>query len=379
MDYVKQAQEGPKLLFFSGGTALKKFSRQLKKYTYNSYHYITAFDSGGSSAVLRQHFDMPGIGDVRSRVIALANESTISSRDIYTLLSYRLSIDKSSAALHQELVSLSSGSHLLIASIQAPLKQYVMSTLKVFLEHKPESFDLAYACIGNLVMAGAYIANKGNIDQVIHDFSYWLDIRGNVRLIVEGQYHLYAQFDNGETLIGQHLITCKKTRPSNSNIQRIGLSSQADKLMPIRPEITVSMHDNICSSELICYPMGSFYSSLIASLLPKGVGAAICQSAAPKVYIPNLGVCSEQQGMGFKESIDTLLFYLRLDKPNASTEQLVNYVIVDTQSGLYPWSIDNEYLKELGITLIDLSLLTEDSAPFYDDDKLIHVLLGLCR
>ena len=42
---------GPKVLFFSGGTALRDVSRRLKRYTHNSIHLITPFDSGGSSGL----------------------------------------------------------------------------------------------------------------------------------------------------------------------------------------------------------------------------------------------------------------------------------------------------------------------------------------
>ena len=44
---------GPRVLFFSGGSALNGISRQLKTYTFNSIHLITPFDSGGSSQILR--------------------------------------------------------------------------------------------------------------------------------------------------------------------------------------------------------------------------------------------------------------------------------------------------------------------------------------
>ena len=45
---------GPRVLFFSGGTALRDTSRKLVGYTHNSIHLITPFDSGGSSAHLRR-------------------------------------------------------------------------------------------------------------------------------------------------------------------------------------------------------------------------------------------------------------------------------------------------------------------------------------
>ena len=56
--YRRAPEYGPKLLFFSGGTALRELSEVLVEYTHNSIHLITPFDSGGSSAVLRRAFAM---------------------------------------------------------------------------------------------------------------------------------------------------------------------------------------------------------------------------------------------------------------------------------------------------------------------------------
>ena len=42
---------GPRLLFFSGGSALRELAEILVEYTHNSIHCITPFDSGGSSAM----------------------------------------------------------------------------------------------------------------------------------------------------------------------------------------------------------------------------------------------------------------------------------------------------------------------------------------
>src|SRR5690606_4221563 len=54
--YARAPEIGPTVLFFSGGTALRKTSRVLTEFTHNSVHLITPFDSGGSSAKLRDAF-----------------------------------------------------------------------------------------------------------------------------------------------------------------------------------------------------------------------------------------------------------------------------------------------------------------------------------
>src|SRR3954447_20786544 len=84
---------GPRILFLSGGTALRPLCRVLKQFTHNSIHLITAFDSGGSSAQLRQAFAMPAIGDLRNRIVALADESVRGNPQIYRLFTHRLPVD----------------------------------------------------------------------------------------------------------------------------------------------------------------------------------------------------------------------------------------------------------------------------------------------
>ncbi len=47
--YARDPAYGPRLLFFSGGSALRPLSRELINYTWNSIHIITAVDYSGTS------------------------------------------------------------------------------------------------------------------------------------------------------------------------------------------------------------------------------------------------------------------------------------------------------------------------------------------
>jgi hypothetical protein len=47
----------------------------LCRFTHNSIHLISPFDSGGSSAVIREAFDMMAVGDIRNRLMSLADET----------------------------------------------------------------------------------------------------------------------------------------------------------------------------------------------------------------------------------------------------------------------------------------------------------------
>ena len=87
--YHRAPEIGPRLLFFSGGTALREVSQILTDYTHNSFHLITPFDSGGSSATLRRAFGMISVGDLRNRLLALADRKLRGHPEIYRLFAYR--------------------------------------------------------------------------------------------------------------------------------------------------------------------------------------------------------------------------------------------------------------------------------------------------
>eukprot|EP01047_Picozoa_sp_COSAG01_P079078 COSAG01_NODE_14855_length_1403_cov_0.895706_1_plen_462_part_01 len=97
---------GPQVLFFSGGSALRAISQALKRYTHHSVHLITPFDSGGSSATIRDAFDMLAVGDLRNRLTALADDGAYGNPDFLALASYRLPESTDSAQLTAELTSM---------------------------------------------------------------------------------------------------------------------------------------------------------------------------------------------------------------------------------------------------------------------------------
>ncbi|MEN6467776.1 MAG: 2-phospho-L-lactate transferase CofD family protein [Smithella sp.] len=120
--YARSPELGPKLLFFSGGTALKRTCKSLIQYTHHSCHIITAFDSGGSSAQIRKAFSMLSIGDLRNRLMALADQTVKGNPSIYELFSYRLSADQPSGMLLKKLESIARGHDSLVDGIPTPMR-----------------------------------------------------------------------------------------------------------------------------------------------------------------------------------------------------------------------------------------------------------------
>ncbi|MBC2714137.1 MAG: GAK system CofD-like protein [Desulfobacteraceae bacterium] len=377
--FKKNPELGPKLLFFSGGTALRDLSKHLINYTWNSIHIITPFDSGGSSAELRKKFKMPAVGDIRNRLMALADQSFQGNPDIYSLFAYRLPKDKNQHILMEELYSMAKGKHPMVVIIVDPMRKIIRNHLYLFLEKISETFDLRGASIGNVILTAGYLSNRRLFDPVIFIFSKLVECRGIVRPIVNKYRHLAAELEDGTVLIGQHLLVGKESARIQSRVKKVFLTDETQKPLPVDVPIRKKMRSLISQADLICYPMGSFYSSIIANLLPKGVGDAVSQVDCPKVYIPNTCADPETHGMTLADQVKILLIYLKKDNPKLiGNKRVLNYVLVDNQPGTYPGGIDKEGIKDLGVQIIDYPIVTSRTSPQIDEQQLICLLLSLC-
>lgn len=376
--YHRSPELGPKILFFTGGSALRDTSTELIGYTHNSIHIITPFDSGGSSAKLRDAFDMPAIGDIRNRLLALADRSLHGNPEIFQLFVHRFPADTPQKILQKELDSMIRGKHKLVADIPDPMRKIIRHYLYVFDQVKPKTFDLHKASIGNLVLTGGYLETRRQMDPVIFIFSRLVSVRGVVRPVVNKSLHLVAEMENGNRIVGQHLLTGKEAKPIASKVKQLYLSASPESVEPVEVSIRNKMKSLIADAEMICYPMGSFYSSIIANFLPKGVGEAIRGNSCPKIFIPNTAPDPESYGMDINEQIETLIRYLRQDNPSEiKVSDVLNFVITDTRNASYAGRLDKKKLAADDIEVIDLPLVTPESHPYIDAKQLVAFLLSL--
>jgi CofD-related protein of GAK system len=376
--YEKAPEFGPRILFFSGGTALRELSAQLIHYTHNSIHIITPFDSGGSSAELRKAFRMPAVGDIRNRLMALADQGIYGNHEIFALFSYRLPKTKTRDMLVAEIKEMAKGRHPLVAGIPDPMRKLIRNHLFFFIDIMPASLDLRGASLGNIILASGYLNNRRLIDPVIYLFSMLVRVRGTVRPIVNKHRHLVAELDSGELITGQHMFTGKQKPPVNGKIGRIYLSGSKKQPRPVEVKIRNKMKELIQSAELICYPMGSFYSSLIANLLPRGVGEAVSRVRCPKVYVPSTYPDPECRGLNPTSQTETLLSYLKADDPGGiKNPQVLDAVLVDRKNGQYAAPVDEKKLNQMQISVIDYPLVSPESSPAVDAGRLAQCLLSL--
>jgi len=370
---------GPNLIFFSGGSALRELSILLKEYTHNSVHLITPFDSGGSSAEIRRCFDMLSVGDLRNRLLALSDNCSNSTSvlgscppEVTQFFSHRLTKDSEQEA-REEYQSLLNGKHMLAKAVRMPWRSILISHLRWFDQRRPSDFDLRGASVGNLLLTGCYLEHSRDIVTAISLIWTLLGAKGHVRPINGANLHLRTYYADGSVEVGQH----KMGKGEKKKILQMDFVEYLDES---QPQIAQKCEIDSISSELICqkadvivYPMGSFFSSVLVNLLPSGVGRAIAHRNCPKLYIPNTGNDPELYEYTLWECIQQIVTLVRKDcceeeQDNAiiSISDILQYILVDTQNCYYcvPMKEHFQEITDLGITIIDV--------PLVDDDQVIN-------
>ncbi|WP_373000722.1 GAK system CofD-like protein [Marinobacter sp.] len=378
--YRKAPELGPKILFFSGGSALRTFSEVLASYTHNSIHLVTPFDSGGSSAELRRAFAMPAVGDLRARLLSLADDSVTGHPEILALFSHRLTNKNGKVSLEQSLQDLSNGRHPLLKAIAEPMRSLIQSYIAEFRQQMPPSFDLADASVGNLILTGGYLLHNRSLDPIAFLFGQLIKTRGIVRTTTDADLQLEVELENGRIIRGQHRFTGKETAEIDSPIKSMKLSGEADDVDPLNASrVCKETRKLIDSAELLVFPPGSFYSSIIANILPKGVSKAIQKNSAPRVYVPSLGTDLETLGMTLVDQIRVLEGYLPARATNSPGKKPgIDLLLFDSRLLEVSNSQIESIRNNLGVQVIDVDLAKDDlDLNRYDDIKLAEALLAL--
>ncbi|NDV27903.1 GAK system CofD-like protein [Desulfovibrio sp. JC010] len=371
-------KEHPAIVFFSGGTALNGLAAELAKVNPACAYIITTFDSGGSSAALREVFDMPAVGDVRNRLLALADTVSPEKANIVEMLNTRLPSYADRTALYGQLSHLANGSHTLMDGFSEVVRKILSERFALFIELAGDSFDPVNASLGNIVLAAGFMAHQRVLAPPIAQLSRLIGARGIVRASTVDNGHLAVRLVNGEILAGQHLFTGKERDPVASPIDGMWICSGVDDPWP-RPVHASSLAINLVNdADLIVYPMGSFYSSTLAAVSPQGLGQAVSNNSCPKVFIPNMGFDPELIGHDINLQVERLLEILRMDNAAyISSDKALNYIIIDSESGNYQEEQDFTALEKLPLKVIDRRLVSDESGGLIDPRLLSPILMEL--
>lgn len=368
---------GPALLFFSGGTALRNLSRQLVKVSHRSLHVITPFDNGGSSAELRRHYRMLPPGDLRNRMLALADFDRPGVRDTHTLLNTRLESRGTPGALHRVLEEIVLGQHPRTRLLPRERKQPLLKGLSTFLETLPAGFSLWGASVGNLVFTGLYLGNNRDLAATLAEFGELLSVRGTVHPAADCDLDLSAELLDGRVIQGQRGLTGREGEGITAPVNRIWTSDPLTGAAVEAPPAAGRALSMIASADLIVYPYGSFWTSLVASLLPGGIVAALARSSRPKVWVPSTYEDPELPGIRLEESLDRLLQMLGVEPGSDRATRVLDTVIVDPRNGRYTGGLSSRALRARKVEVLEAELVSPESSPAIDPGKLLPLLLKL--
>mmetsp|Transcript_25037 Transcript_25037/g.36954 ORF Transcript_25037/g.36954 Transcript_25037/m.36954 type:complete len:466 (-) Transcript_25037:48-1445(-) len=400
--------EAPYAVYFTGGTALQDTASAMGFTDYmhehsggegiiahtKSVHIVTCFDSGGSSAILRQTVPgLPAVGDIRNRICSIAegrlraldavdpSAKSLSPLRLVRFFHHRLpspeqcvisgitNVDLRNTLemiSHCSRISLESGiqydgyeielnavtlvDHLQNLLVGVPHSTLIecLSLLSVFLKEVP-CFDFAGASLGNLILTGAYLSQDNNrcLAYAVRIVREMMGIPELVLPCSVSSCTLGARLLNSRVVMGQHRITSPKGSLAGieSPIDDLFLVNYAglDQSIPSPDEVSVECKScasalpevlvAIGSASLLCYPIGSFYTSLLACLLADDIASTIFNNVtAKKVFVPNMIRDTESLGMKLHDLVRTLCAFLTnqcVDK-TCKPSDFVSVVLLDS-------------------------------------------------
>ncbi len=218
---------GPKIVAIGGGTGLSNLLRGLKQYTSNLTAIVTVADDGGSSGRIRRDMHVIPPGDIRNCIAALAEAEPL----VTELFQYR------------------------------------------FDERAGEA--MAGHSFGNLFIT-AMAEVTGSMETAIAETSRVLAVRGRILPSSLDDVRLAARFADGRIVLGESALPASGEPPVEVWIEPRDAVAQ--------PNAVAALLD----ADLIVIGPGSLYTSVLPNLLVPGIGGALKDSKAHKVYISNV-------------------------------------------------------------------------------------------
>jgi len=218
-----------KIVAIGGGTGLSSLLRGLKKYPVKLTAIVAVTDEGGSSGRLRKELKIIPPGDIRNCLVALSEEESLMSR----LFQYRFE-----------------------NGTRGSLKGH--------------SF-------GNLFLA-ALAGISGGFGKGVAQGARVLLIKGEVLPVTLSDVRLKARLENGDVIYGEKRISSMSRGEKISEISLVGKNIKPNPLAV----------EAIKKADCVVVGPGSLYTSIITNMLVPGIGKALKDSRALKVYVANI-------------------------------------------------------------------------------------------
>lgn len=325
------------VVVIGGGTGSSIVLKGLKKYDgCNLSAIVPMGDSGGSSGKLRDEFGILSAGEIRQRLIALADGENAS--DFVKLLDHRFEKGK----------------------------------------------DLKGHNLGNILITGLTELH-GSQEKAIEILSKMVKAKGKITPSTWDKFELVADYADGKKIIGEHFID----EPDEDN-KIIRLYTEPDA--KANPQAT----EEIKSADMIIFSPGDLYTSILHNIIVDGIHQAIRESKAKKVYICNLMTSiGETTDMTLQDMIDELEKYIgakAIDFVIVNSRELPDEIVKEYENnGQFPVkNVLNEEIQKR-IKILNADVLAEElyvksksdmlhrSMLRHDSDKLGAVLINLLK
>jgi 2-phospho-L-lactate transferase/gluconeogenesis factor (CofD/UPF0052 family) len=322
---------GPRIVLLSGGSAARSLTMELARRDVGVTRIVPAWDSGGSSKVIREALGLMPVGDIRQALLTMASGEGRSDA-LVRLCNTRLS-DAHPAAARAEFSMVVSGEHPLLAEIDSAARAAVMADLASFAEAVGDGFDCLNGSIGNFILAGAMLRRDGDGEAAIRAFRDLCGIRDHVwPTTLAHNVQLGARLRDGLMISGQHRITGLDRMLGAAGIAEVHFEGAV-------PEAHAAVTEAIAEADIIVYGPGSFFTSLLPHLMVTGIaGAIVANARARKIFIANLVECNETRGRSLDELLESFVATGLAAARNGATEgveidvrALVGRILMDRQ------------------------------------------------
>jgi len=285
---VSKIDSTTKIVCIGGGTGTYTVLSGLKKYTDQLSAIVSMADTGGSARKERDEFGLLPSSDIRKSLVALADTSSEKENLLRELFQFRFD----------------------------------------------QGVGLSGMAFGNLFLV-ALTKLLGSQVEAIKKAGQILRIKGRVIPVTLDKIDLVAIYENGLKVVGEHFID----EPEHDGMLKVKKLTTIPKALA-HDEAVLAIKE----ADLIILGPGSFYTTLIANLVVKGIPEAICQSKGKKIFILNL-MTEPGQTAGF-----TAMDHIR-ELQKYILKRCLNYVLVNTSS--LPRRILEKYTKTGAHSVID--------------------------
>jgi 2-phospho-L-lactate transferase/gluconeogenesis factor (CofD/UPF0052 family) len=209
---------------------------------------------------------------------------------------------------------------------------------------------------------------------------------GLVVPVSEESLDLSVSLASGRVLAGQHRFTGKETEErselAGDPIRRLYFCRPSSPELSLPARCTEEVRRLPGEADLVCFPVGSFFSSLLATVQLEGVGEAVAGASCPKLYMPNPGPDPETRGLTLLDQLEALNAALLDSAPGRETRDVLHYMLVDRAGGRYAGEFPGAWCRERGVRIIDCAFVraaSRSGLPELDPRRcaaLLHVLSG---